>query len=176
VSHRTPEYLDDAAEVVPLTNGGVAYVDAEDASRALSYRWRRDDNGYARHSTYARDHNGKRVSGSILLHRFIAGAPMGVIVDHKNGDTLNCRRSNLRPATPGESSRNGGMRRNNTSGYKGVSWHKQAGKWHAYITVDWKRRSLGVFDTKESAARAYNDAARQLHGAFARLNEIEDAS
>jgi len=176
MAHRTPEYLDDPTAAVPLSNGGVACIDAEDAPRVLLHRWRQDCNGYARRSTPAGSREGRRLWSCILLHRFIVDAPAGVIVDHKDGHPLNCRRSNLRYATPGESSRNGGMRRNNTSGYKGVSWHRQAGKWNAYITVDWKRRSLGVFDTKEGAARAYNDAATQLHGAFARLNEIEGAS
>lgn len=62
------------------------------------------------------------------------------------------------------------VREGNTSGYRGVSQCKSSGKWHAYISASRKRTFLGSFETKEDAARAYDEAARELHGDRARLN------
>lgn len=62
------------------------------------------------------------------------------------------------------------VREGNTSGYRGVSKCKSSGRWHAYISASRKRTFLGSFDTKEDAARAYDEAARELHGDRARLN------
>jgi hypothetical protein len=59
---------------------------------------------------------------------------------------------------------------NNTSGFKGVSFHKQAGKYWAKITIDGVRHSLGLYDDPVEAAHAYDAAARKLHGDFASPN------
>ena len=73
----------------------------------------------------------------------------------------------------GQNSRNQKIRRkNNTSGFKGVYWHKARKKWRVQITVDGKNMHLGSFDDKKDAAQAYNDAAVQYHGEFAKLNEV----
>lgn len=60
------------------------------------------------------------------------------------------------------------------SKYKGVSWNKKAKLWYAYITKDKKRISLKYFKNEKDAAKAYNKAALELHGEFARLNEIKE--
>jgi hypothetical protein len=75
---------------------------------------------------------------------------------------------NLRPASPGENSRNRGPQRNNRSGAKGVDWHRASGKWRARITVGGKHIYLGLFDDLEDAKWAYAAAALKYHGAFAR--------
>jgi hypothetical protein len=92
-------------------------------------------------------------------------------VDHRDHDTLDNTRANLRLATAVENSRNQRRSRNNRSGFKGVSFHKRAGKWHAQITTAGKRRHLGYFAAAETAAFAYNLAAVQHFGDFAVLNE-----
>jgi hypothetical protein len=61
----------------------------------------------------------------------------------------------------------------NTSGFKGVIWHKQSKKWYARITLNYKRIDLGLFKDKIQAAIAYNEAAIKYHGEFARLNKIQ---
>lgn len=149
---------------IPLTLGYVALVDDEDYDRVMAAgKWHaRPD----RKSTYARrtiGTNGRR--RNVYLHSVLTGWPL---VDHANGNGLDNRRANLRPATNAENQRNRPVQANNTSGFKGVGLHR--GKWRAQIKLDGKRRHLGYFATPDEAGRAYDDAARELHGEFARLN------
>lgn len=104
------------------------------------------------------------------MHRVIANTPAGVFTDHVDGDTLNNQCSNLRDATNAQNLQNRGKQQNNTSGYKGVSWHKGHGAFGATIGDDNNLRHLGYFATAEDAARAYDKAARELHGEFAITN------
>lgn len=92
-------------------------------------------------------------------------------IDHIDGDRLNNRPSNLRPATDQQNAGNV-LRsfRHNTSGFRGVSRNSKTGKWHAQIKLFGKQTYLGRFDTPEEAARCYDAAARKHFGAFARLN------
>lgn len=91
------------------------------------------------------------------------------IVDHINGDKLDNRVANLRLATNAENCRNRGAQSNNTSGHKGVGWHKRDRKWQAYIAVDGRQKCLGNFDTLDDAAAAYRAAATIMHAEFARF-------
>jgi hypothetical protein len=92
--------------------------------------------------------------------------------DHINQVKHDNRRSNLRPATRRQNSCNQGKRNNNTSGYIGVYWSKQRGKWKAQIAVGNKRKYLGYFTDKKEAACAYNKAAKKYHGEFSVLNRV----
>lgn len=89
------------------------------------------------------------------------------VVDHKDGDKLNCRIDNLRPATTGENNRNSKVSSCNTSGVKGVSWHKQHGKWYASIRVNKRSIFLGLFLEKTEAEVAVRAARSKHHGEFA---------
>ncbi len=91
-------------------------------------------------------------------------------IDHIDGDKLNNKFSNLRACTPAENQRNRGRFKSNKSGFKGVSWMKRPAKWQAQICVDRKVKHLGLFENKVDAARAYDIAAIELHGAFAKTN------
>lgn len=105
------------------------------------------------------------------LHHAVIGFPLnGNRVDHINGDTLDNRRSNLRLSTPSQNSMNRSKAPNNTSGYKGVHFHKGVNKWVAELTVKYKKFHLGVFDTKVDAARAYDLRAFKEFGEFAQFN------
>lgn len=107
---------------------------------------------------------------ALYLHREVMQAADGVEVDHRNGDTLDCRRSNLRSATRVQNARNGRVRRaSNTSGYKGVSATPH-GRWRACIVVHARQIWLGSFRTKLEAAGAYDSAALSMFGEFARTN------
>ena len=89
-------------------------------------------------------------------------------VDHINGDSTDNRIANLRIATNSQNSMNRGLRRDNTSGVKGVSWSKKMRKWLVHIAVDGRLMHIGLFDTIEEAKAARIEVAKRLHGEFAR--------
>ena len=91
-------------------------------------------------------------------------------IDHINGVKDDNRWSNLREATRSQNGRNSKTPKTNTSGYKGVSWYKQKGKYRAKIKHNGKPIHLGYFDTAEAASRAYQRAARKYHGEFRRTS------
>lgn len=93
--------------------------------------------------------------------------PVGMEIDHINGNPEDNRWCNLRLATSGQNKHNSGVRKNNTHGFKGVSHVR--GRWMASIRLNWKRHYLGCFATPEEAAEAYAKAARELHGEFAKV-------
>ena len=90
--------------------------------------------------------------------------PAGMVIDHIDGDATNNAIKNLRLCTQKENSRNCRLPKNNTSGYKGVSF--QAGGYRAYITVDRKQIHLGRYKTPEEAFAAYVRAAKVHFGEF----------
>lgn len=108
---------------------------------------------------------------TIRLHRFILDAPPELAVDHINGNPLDNRRSNIRLATEQQNKFNQKQRTESHTKYKGV-YTRGDGRWSAAITVNQKRHQLGTFGTQYDAAIAYNNAARKLHGEFAKLNEL----
>lgn len=87
-------------------------------------------------------------------------------IDHIDGDCHNNRISNLRLATRQENNWNVGKRKDNKSGFKGVSL-RENGKYRAKISAANRVHHLGVFDTAEEAAEVYDLAANLLHGEFA---------
>ena len=107
----------------------------------------------------------------IRMHRVIAKAPDDMEVDHINGNKLDNRLVNLRLCTHRENGKNSGISVRNTSGYKGVT-KASPNRWQARIRVDGELISLGLFETKEGAALAYNEGALRYHGRFARLNPL----
>ncbi len=98
--------------------------------------------------------------------------PDGMLVDHANGIRTDNRIENLQLATRAENNRNSLLPIDNASGYKGVSLDKKSGRWKAQITVDYRNVFLGRFDSKISAALAYDNAAIELHGSFAKTNSM----
>jgi hypothetical protein len=90
-------------------------------------------------------------------------------IDHINGEPTDNRIANLREATRSQNQANSRIRKDNSSGSKGVIWERRRQKWEAQIRVNGKRRHLGYFTCKEEAARAYAAAAKQAFGEFARL-------
>lgn len=85
-------------------------------------------------------------------------------IDHINGNRSDNRIANLREATALQNLRNSAKRKNNTSGYKGVSFEKRTKKWIARIKLDAKRLHIGSFDTPEEAHLAYCAAAATHFG------------
>ena len=106
-----------------------------------------------------------------LNHRVIFLMHHGYLpqfLDHIDGNKINNRIENLRPATIAENCRNSRIGKNNTSGVKGVNWDNHVKKWRARITVDRKTVMEKYFKTIEEAAEAVKKAREELHGEFAR--------
>lgn len=107
---------------------------------------------------------------SYLAHRlawyFVHGKWPDKQIDHINGIKTDNRISNLRLATHSQNVRNRPAYKNTASGRKGVYWHSQNKKWQALIVINGRNKSLGLFEDKEEASRAYDAAARERDGDF----------
>lgn len=154
-------------KTIELTQGFFAIVDDEDHALVSEFKWylhRCGKHKYARRATYD---TGKKKD--VLLHRVLLGiSDETVYIDHKDGNGLNNQKANLRVCSAAENSSNRKTHCNNTSGFKGVNRAK--GGWRTRVSLGNKRTHVGYFNTKEDAARAYNEAAIKLHGKFAKLN------
>jgi hypothetical protein len=104
------------------------------------------------------------------LHREIMNEPKGLLVDHKNGNSLDNRIANLHSATWSENAQNRPKKQNTSSRFKGVSFHKQYKKWGATICYQGKNILLGWFVNEIDAAKAYDRAALKYYGEFAKVN------
>ena len=127
------------------------------------YNWQAQSNGTVQ--TRIEDRH-------VQIHRLVLNAPENMEVDHINGNRLDNRRENLRLCTSAQNKCNRGPRKDNKSGYKGVSWHGQRQKWTVRIKTPYgKYLSLGLYTDKKEAALAYNKAAVEHHGEFAFINK-----
>jgi hypothetical protein len=144
---------------IQLTRNQVALIDDEDYVLISQYNWYYND-GYAK--AY---HKGKR----LRMHRIILNAKKQQ-VDHRNRNRLDNRKCNLRLCTLKENNRNINMRKDNTSGYKGVSLDKTTGHWKPLVYVDGKAKTCGQFKDKHHAALAYDLWATFFHKEFASTN------
>jgi len=153
---------------VPLTRGYVAVIDAADVPLVEGRNWSAVVDGQTVYA-YGKcpDATGKPIQTK--MHRHLLSAPSGVDVDHRNGDGLYNRRDNIRLATSSQNHCNRSISKANTSGFKGVSWDRQKGRWQARIKLRGQQTWLGYFDTAEDAHKAYAAAATKLHGDFARV-------
>lgn len=156
------------AAAIRIAPGVVALVDPCDAHLAAFKWYANRKRGYTTYAVHTPVGAGQKY---VFLHRVVLGlTDSALIVDHVNGNGLDCRRSNLRLATVSQNGANRKLQRNNTSGYRGVFWHKPSGSWRAQIKSLGRRYALGSFPSVEAAAKAYDAAARSHFGAFARLN------
>lgn len=153
---------------IKLTQGKFALVDDEDFDVLSKYKWRAQHNGGDRKHWRAVRYVPKKKF--ILMHRQVLNFPDSKCIDHADGDSLNNQKQNLRPCTYSQNGYNQGIRKDNTSGYKGVSWNKGNKRWHAVIKNDSKFIFLGGFKDPIEAAKAYDKAARKYHKEFAFQN------
>ncbi len=155
------------SQALPLPHGLFAIVDDEDFERCSQFRWYLNSHGYVMREI--------RRSGARTiqyLSRFVMNAPVGVLVDHKEGDLLDNRKSQLRFCTKSQNMCNRGKNKNNTSGHKGVTWDKSRSKWRAQIEVNGKGISLGYFTDVTSASASYAEASLRYHGEFSRTKTL----
>jgi hypothetical protein len=150
---------------IPLTQGKVALVDDEDYAFLNQWKWCFNSKNYATRIDLS---EGRK---TILMHRLINKTPQNMFTDHINGNGLDNRKCNLRSCTCSQNCMNRGMRINNLSGYKGVSWHIGHKKWGVQINNLGKNIHVGYFSNIIDAAKAYNKAANAFYGEFARINE-----
>lgn len=155
---------------IPLSRGLFAIVDDEDFDRLSAIKWHARPIQKSVSGFYAVNGRGGAKPtrhGCRYMHREVLNAPLGLHVDHINGDGLDNRRCNLRLATASENCVN--RVAHNPTGFRGV---RKSGKnrWSALIQWQGRQRNLGSFSCSEEAAAAYDRAAVSLHGAFAILN------
>ncbi len=159
---------------IPLTQGMIAQVDDEDFEWLSQWKWTLQKNKqghkfffYATRRTTRRNHVSRKC---IIMHRLIMNAPHGLLVDHKDGNGLNNKRSNLRICNNSQNLANGKqINHRKTSMFKGVRWIVRLNKWCARIGRSGKHY-LGLFNTEEQAAKAYDEAAKKQYGEFSCLN------
>jgi HNH endonuclease len=119
----------------------------------------------------------KKEGKTIYLHSEIMNCPKGKEIDHINGNGLDNRECNLRICSHSDNLRNRAVNKNSASQYKGVCKYKNG--WAAIIRISGNRNFLGFFPlTQEGeimAAKAYNKAASEHYGEFARLNKFNSS-
>ncbi len=149
---------------ITLNHDKIALVDDSDYPSVSKYHWCAHTNGYVWYAI-------GRVNGTAqFLHRLLMNAPKGILVDHIDGNGLNCQRSNMRLCDKYQNQANKGLTVRNTSGFKGVSWDRTRNKWRSSIKIVGRSITIGRFETATQAAKAYDEFARQFHGEFAKTN------
>jgi len=158
---------------IKLTKGYVALVDDEDFEWLSQWKWCACENKntvYALHS-FKNYKTGKQEM--IGMHRFIMGISETYRIDHVDRNGLHNWRENLRRCSDADNQHNKNLYKNNTSGYKGVSYCPYLNKnkpFSAHIGFHNKLINLGYFDSADEAAKAYDEKAKELYGDFANLN------
>jgi len=156
---------------IPLTQNKYAIVDDEDYEFLSKWKWHANKSGK---NYYAR-RNLNLSSGTrtcLEMHRQINNTPPGQITDHINRDSLDNRKCNLRTVCRSRNIQNS-SEKIGVSGLRGVSWNIANNKWAARICYKAKREFLGLFDNKEDAAIAYNEASRKIYGNGGFINKLE---
>jgi hypothetical protein len=137
----------------------VVMIDVEDYEKVKDYKWGCYGNGYIGNKTFG------------YLSRYIMNITNpNIKVDHKFHNLFDNRKSFLRPCFQNQNIMNSHKKSNNTSGYKGVIWFIKRNKWMGRIQTKGKLTILGYYNTKEEAAKAYDEKAKELFGEFAKLN------
>lgn len=141
-------------------------VDDEDYEELSKYKWIYN-NGYGARAARISDKNYYK-GGLVMMHRQIMGFPENKEIDHINGIKSDNRKENLRICTRAENARNSKKRINSASKYKGLS--KNGDSWQVFVWDGNKNIHIGIFKDEVEAAKAYDKAAREYYGEFAKLN------
>lgn len=164
-------------KTITLSNGNHVLVDKEDYAKLAVWKWHSSGNHYASHHIFLGKFNGKQKFTVIMMHRMILGLgkyDRKIQVDHINGNKLDNRKFNLRLCSAQQNSRNRKISKNKRSSkYKGVFNCTNTKKYQVAIIVNKKRIYLGTFLSEANAAEAYNRAAIDHFGEFAKLNVVQ---
>lgn len=149
-------------------NGGLFYFDLDDFDKIKDYCWYIDSRGYVQARNFNQSKN--EYPEHIRQHRLIMS--LGSynakdIIDHKNGNFADNRKSNLRCANH---IKNGQNTKGKQGRIKGVSWHKLTQSWMAYITVNKKRMYLGIYKQYKDAVKARRKAEEKYFGEWSVYN------
>jgi hypothetical protein len=152
-----------------LGEGFWTILEQEDFYRLRNFKWVAYK---SRNSFYAVRLKiiGVKVTKMLSMHREIMNEPAGLLVDHRNCDSLDNRRANLRFATHAENMRNRRKLKNTSSCFIGVYLDKPRNRWCVHIRRNGKKLFIGRFKNEIDAAKAYDEAAKKYHVEFARLN------
>jgi hypothetical protein len=145
-------------------------IDDGDRERVLSRSWRVKKQKYGSVYFITNIRKGNKTH-TMLLHRFILNCETGdgKIVDHIDGDTLNCQRSNLRLVTKQQNNWNRAVSVKSNTGIKGVSYRKDIGKYRSRINFNGREIVLGYYVRPEDAGQAYKEASLRFFGEYARI-------
>lgn len=157
---------------IPLTKGKVALIDDDDYEYINQWRWKLSTSGYAIRTVCLKNDLGINRFTSLIMHRVIMNAKKSEVIDHVDCDRLNNTKNNLRFCSIGENCRNRVKTKKNTSGYKGVSWHKRDKRWIASIKINGIGVHLGSYIDVIEAANTYDKAAKKYFGKFAKTNNL----
>ena len=143
-------------------------VDDIDFERLNKFKWYANKGGknfYAMRNYRVKD---TRKRKTIRMHTAILKPLFGQEIDHIDGNGLNNQRKNLRTCTKSQNAMNVGLRIDNKSGCKGVSFDAGTKKWRVQISIDKKQRYIGIFATKLEAYEKYCATCDKFHGDFAK--------
>lgn len=146
---------------IELTQGHRALVDDADFDRLSQFSWHYD-RGYAARTIHG--------IGIEYMHRMVNRTLKGFETDHINRDKLDNRCENLRTCDTSQNHLNNPIRTDNTSGHKGVVWHKRNQRWQAQLGIHGKYKYLGQYEQLEDAVKAYAQAAKRYYGEFANVS------
>jgi hypothetical protein len=155
---------------IHLTEGKFAIVDPGDFYWLNNFDWVTKKGNKSFYAVRF-DNDCAKWPKMVSMHRQIMDFPKGLLVDHRNLDGLDNKRSNLRIATYCQNNCNiKTSKAGCSSQYRGVHWDKQSKRWRVHLQSEGKWIGVGYFDSEIDAARAYDKAALEYHKEFARLN------
>lgn len=155
---------------IKLSQNKITLVDDEDYNYLNQFNWYANERDYTFYALRNKWENGKLEI--VFMHREILKLIKGdgKIGDHKDRNGLNNQRYNLRIVSPSVSMLNRKKNKNNTSGYKGVSWNKNAKKWIVHVGFNGKDIYCGLYIDPTEAATVYDKEIFKYHGKDAILN------